>query len=176
MLCSQTTWLECCSSAGITGGQLVCKTQLGLWLFREAQAPANPANSLPLQKTGLWSLLVSISCLQRLPECWWIEVRIGTLGSGAQEGKTWGRSIYYLLKVIQSCSQKQAHFFPTYETHFLWITPTHKLKSWIIAGFIYMCSLALIYDMVCLGVNSISFSFQQCRVLQLNKINNLFRF
>ena len=53
---------------------------------------------------------------------------------------------------------------------------THKLKSWIITGFIYMNFPTLIYDMVCLGSNCISFSLQQCRLLQLNKINNLFGF
>lgn len=97
---------------------------------------------------------------------------------GTQEGKQWGcNGVYSLFKMIQLCCWKTGPFFPhPWKTFSLHNTYSHKLKSWIITGFIYMSFLTLIYDMICLGLNCISFSPQQRRLLQLNKINNLFSF
>lgn len=68
--------------------------------------------------------------------------------------------IYALLKMVQPCPWKAGpSFLHPWNTFPLDNAYTHKLKSWIITGFIYMYFLALIYDMVFLGLNCISSAF-----------------
>lgn len=164
-------------AAGLEGG---LSRNPGGQLVSETPRRGRPCHQPHLQKAGLWSLLLGISCLrqplQELAGCRWVQVETGIWGKKSREQKTGTWYLFFAENDATLPWKTGLFFLHPWNTFALDNAYTHKLKSWVITGFIYMYFLALIYDMVCLGLNCISFSLQQCRLLQLNKINNLFGF
>lgn len=145
-------WLGVLASAGSPGGQLVSERLVGSWLFGRSQVADRRQDS----GAGSWASAAFSNVSWSLQNVG--EFR-GKPGSGRQTLGAWHLFIL-CLKWFNPAHEKQSHLFPhPWNTFPLDNAYTHKLKSWIITGFIYMYFLALIYDMVFLGLDCISSAF-----------------
>lgn len=151
-------WLGVLVSAGSPGGQLVSE--------RDSQVPGSSAGPRLLTEGRTLALALGHPLPSTtLPGAYrmWVNSGgnwdLGKTTTGRQKLGTWHLFIL-CLKWFNPAHEKQAHLFPLpWNTFPLDNACPHKLKSWIMTGFIYMYFLALIYDMVFLGVDCISSAF-----------------